>query len=381
MKKANFFQALAVLALFLILPTLVSASEFRQGDFVRVPADEIIEGNLYTAASDINIEGEITGDLICATAKLSVSGKIGGDIICVASESDVSAEVAGSVRLISNTSKISGVIARNVFQVAQKFYLEDESVVGQDLLFAGDHAYSNGKINGDLWGIFSKLELKGQVLKNLNIKMDDQINKDEINFKIYPEAKVGGDIAYTAYSQAEYADDSVSGQVIHNAPEQNNLSFWAWLQKRLFKIFSALVIALVLSVALKNNLPAITEETKNNFWKIFWPGIFFIFVPPIAFIILLVTIIGIPLSVVALLLWLPALYIAQILTAMVLGQAILVRFREDKATSAVIAMLIGVPILWLIYALPFLGFLAGFAACVIGLGIMWHYLKSHYNNK
>jgi len=94
-----------------------------------------------------------------------------------------------------------------------------------------------------------------------------------------------------------------------------------------------------------------------------------------------VTIIGIPLSVVALLLWLPALYIAQILTAMVLGQAILVRFREDKATSAVIAMLIGVPILWLIYALPFLGFLAGFAACVIGLGIMWHYLKSHYNNK
>jgi hypothetical protein len=381
MKKAFYLKFFGVLSLMFIIPTISLASEFRRGDFVKVPVGEVVDGNLYTAATDINIEGEITGDLICATAKLNVSGKVGGDIICATSDSDISGEVGASVRLLSNNTKISGLIANNIFLVSQKLYLEDVSVVGRDLLFAGDEVYSSGKIGGDIWGLFSKLEIKGEVKKNLNIRMDDQINKDEVNLKIYPEAKVGGDVNYTGLSQAQYEIGSVSGQVIHNTPEKKTLDFFAWLKKHLYKIFSALVIALLLSFWLKSSLSKITTDLQQNFWQIFWPGILFIFLPPIAFIFLLITIIGIPLGLIVLVIWIPVLYVAQVLTAMVLGQALLLRFKKNKANSPTVAIIIGVPLLWLLYGIPFFGFFIAFMACVIGLGLIWHYIKKYYHNK
>lgn len=381
MKKATFLRFLPVLALVLFIPSLTLASELRQGEFVKVPAGEIIEGNLYTAATDINIEGEITGDLICAAAKLNVKGKVGGDIICAASESDISGEVAGSVRIVGSTTNISGLVAKNVFSLGQNISLTDKSRLGQDLVVAGDKAEVYGQIGGDIWGALSKLDIKGQVGKNLRLKLDDQMTKDKAALTIAPEAKIGGDISYAGFSQADYKTESVNGQVTHNTPEKKQLGFMAWLQKHLYKIFSALLVALLLSLWLKNSLVAVAEDVSKNFWTTFWPGILLMFMPPLVFIFLLITIIGIPLSLIMLALWIPALYVAQVLTAIIIGQTLITRFKVNKEYNNTLAIIGGVLITWLLYAIPFIGFFVGFAACAIGLGVMWRYVKKYYQAK
>ena len=98
-------------------------------------------------------------------------------------------------------------------------------------------------------------------------------------------------------------------------------------------------------------------------------GALILFVTPIAAIIVCITIIGIPMGLIALALWGIAIYLAQIPVGLFIGRWIIGRFRVVESRAIMLgALAIGLAILTLLRLIPYFGFFVGLAVVLFGLG-------------
>jgi hypothetical protein len=98
-------------------------------------------------------------------------------------------------------------------------------------------------------------------------------------------------------------------------------------------------------------------------------GALILFVTPIAAIIVCCTVIGLPVGIIALVLYGIAIYLSQIPVALCIGRLIFGRFREVESSGIMIGTLAtGLAILTLLRLIPVIGFLVGLATAIFGLG-------------
>ena len=85
-------------------------------------------------------------------------------------------------------------------------------------------------------------------------------------------------------------------------------------------------------------------------------------------LIVLVTVIGIPLGLVALLMYIILFYISKIFVAVAVGDLLMKKFTGSEKRSQAVALLIGLVLLTILFEIPFLGWILYFATVCIGLG-------------
>jgi hypothetical protein len=102
-------------------------------------------------------------------------------------------------------------------------------------------------------------------------------------------------------------------------------------------------------------------------------GLLLLIVVPVAAIFLLATIVGIPLSVVTMLLYVSTLYPGMIFTAAWLGESITGGWqrRATQVTSPYLIITAGVLVLVILFALPWLGWIFRSLAMLVGFGAFW----------
>ena len=98
---------------------------------------------------------------------------------------------------------------------------------------------------------------------------------------------------------------------------------------------------------------------------------------PIAAIVAGITLIGIPLALLALAAWLAGLYLAKIVLAALVGQAIR-RSPVGRTASFALDLLIGLAIVFVAINLPYLGGWISFLVLLLGLGLAFTQLRSHW---
>jgi hypothetical protein len=102
-------------------------------------------------------------------------------------------------------------------------------------------------------------------------------------------------------------------------------------------------------------------------------------VPPIA-LILLFTIIGIPLALIMIAWWIIATYVTKIFTAILVGKIIIKEISKKNDTKLIWSLIIGVIICWLLFAIPFVGWIASLIAVWFGLGGLYTYVTNQLRN-
>ena len=88
---------------------------------------------------------------------------------------------------------------------------------------------------------------------------------------------------------------------------------------------------------------------------------------PLTFV-LLVTIIGIPLSLILMALWLVSLYVSKVIIGIMVGRKLANKFFPLKKDSLIFSMILGIVICFLIFSLPIIGKILALLAMVWGLG-------------
>ncbi|MDO8667475.1 MAG: polymer-forming cytoskeletal protein [bacterium] len=356
----------------LLMPLTASAYAIKKGDSVYVPKEETIEGNLYAVGSNLTIEGKVTGDIICAGQSINISGEVAGDIICAGQSINISGQIGGNLRLIGNSINFSGQTARNAMLFGGAIVAAASSSIGWDALIAGNALESRGEIGRDLHGYLGKAVLAGKIGQNVKLNFGPK-NANQPILTVGGAAQINGNLNYTAEKNATIESGAIiKGQTTHNLPiisaKKSNFINLSWWWGNLFAVFSALIVGLVLISFWREPIIKITALMLSRVNASLGWGVLALLLTPIMAIILLITIIGIPLSLILTAAWLIAIYLSKILVGILVGRGVLNNLLPNRKDSLILAMVIGIVIIYLIFSLPFIGPIISLFAILWGLG-------------
>lgn len=368
MKKQRLI-ALAVLASLvggLVAPAAAyAATNFRTGTTASVARDEVVDASAYLAGSTVTMAGNVRGDLYCAGQTVDITGTVEGDVICAAQTVNVSGNVLGSIRVAGQTVTLSGSVGRSVTVFGQAVTLTSGTVVNNDLTAYGSSLQLGGKVGRDAVVGGQTVTVEGVIGRDLTAS--DQ------HLTLGGAARVGGVLDYTSNNEVQRSSGAVvAGKTERHAPPQrqqkdeNNAAARVWGVAYWFGAF--LVFGLILlGLAPRTYKTAYEVMIKQSGWALL-AGIVGLVMTPIVAILLIVTVIGIPVGVALLFLWLISLVASYAYSGYTIGAWVATAASWKLKWPGVTALLLGLAILAALMLIPVVGGLFGFLALVWGMG-------------
>jgi hypothetical protein len=355
---------LYVLALLAMFSSTSYAMEVRRGsEPVTVPPGETIDDTLVVAADSVNIDGTVNGDLIAFVREVRIRGTVKGNVFAFAQRIEIEGVVEGSVIGAGGWIETRGQVMRNIYACAGSVRIGgDGRVGGNATLFAGEGTVE-GSVGKDFtaysarstgWGPFHTSRQGGvfqimapaQIGRNLTLRVDRSDNA-----RVDSGASVGG---------------STNIRIPEPAPSKyRTASFYIWQTIWLAAAFlSGLVLFWLAPV-----LARATLETSQSLLIAAGIGFLAVVAPPVAAIIAGITLVGLPLGLITLALWMIAGYFAKIVLAAFLGRSILASQGKAEPPTALV-LLTGLIPVFVAINLPYIGGLIEFLFVVLGLGVM-----------
>lgn len=362
------------LAILFFLPLASKAAEVKSGENIYLAKEESIDGSLYAASNNITIDGDINGDLIAAAQTITINGRLEGDLIAAAQTITVNGEINGNVRVASNNTTLNGKIARNVNFIGNTLIIGQEAEIGWDILTESINANIMGLIGGSVYGDGDNIILSGKIAKDFYFGNGHKMK----NLAISPEAKINGNLYYNKDTQVKLGDQaSVAGNIYPLETPERKDSLTPRLWSFTYFLFASFIIGLILITLSKKfvlNLNNILKEAPLA--SLGWGSLIFLATPAIA-ILLLLTIIGAPLALILITVWLLALWVGKIFTAIFIGSEIMKKITKEKYSekNLLVAMIIGIIILRVLFIIPAIGWIISLLATCLSLGAIITYLR------
>lgn len=354
MKKIKWAAAVLLLA---IIPVLTWVSTGHAQRFSpTITEDQVVHGSLYAANKSIDIKGEVYGDIFCAGQSVKIDAKVHGDVICAGVEVTVKGQVDGDIRLAGQIVNVGAKIAGSATVGAGEFSLDADASVGRDLTATGSNANIKGTVGRDVLGGGSRITINGAVGRNVAVETGALVLKDD--------AKIAGTVTYTSSNQLNKSDKAeVSGKITQNQPVKQGYSFDPlWF---LFMLIGLTLVSMTLALLFPRFMAQSANQMRQQFGKTLIVGLLAMVLVPGVFFGLAVTVVGIPLMVVAAVAVLFGLLLSGPLAAYFVGRLIL---KNNQAP--VLAAVVGSAVLVALYFLPFVGFVFVLLAGFLGFGAL-----------
>lgn len=181
-EAAGVAVALALLLIVTLLPAAYAATQtssprdkFRSGGEVTIGADETVPHDLYVSGGRVQIDGTIQGDLVVAGGDVEIAGPVQGDLIVAGGNVTVSGPVTGDVRAAGGMVQIEGDVQEDVLVTAGRFTLDTGARVGQDLIFGAGQAAVDGTVTGGVLGSGGNYSSSGTIggTEDVTINVDE----------------------------------------------------------------------------------------------------------------------------------------------------------------------------------------------------------------
>jgi cytoskeletal protein CcmA (bactofilin family) len=356
--------------LMLFSATTVLAFDTRSDDTVHIPGGEVINDDLYTGANTITIDGTVNGDIWAAARIISIGGIVDNSVMAIAQTINISGDIGHAVRVAGETINISGNIAGDLFVVGNEITIADNVHIKGDLLFGAGVIRINGIVDGDIKGRGGEIIIGCKVGGDLNLEVSE--------LTILPTADIKGSLTYIGEERATIQPGAqISGITTHKLPESKEeqsetflLALLSSIKTKFIGFLMALLAGLLIILIAPKRLASIAESISSRPGPSAGWGALVLLVTPIAAVIICITIIGLPVGLIALALWGIAIYLAQIPVGLFLGQWIISHFRdvEDNRGIMIGALATGLIIVKLLSLIPYFGFFIGLAVILFGLG-------------
>ncbi len=370
-----------------VLPAPSGAIEIggpKHGATYTVAEGEAHEGDLYVGGASIRIAGTQDGDLFAFAQSVTIPGTLRGDLFALARSVDVSGRIGDSVRVLAQSFALTGEIDGDVVIFAESVNLAPGSRVTGDVLAYAARITSEGAIDGDLKAAGGSLLASGRTGGEISATCGEITLRGEAaradlkcdTLHVDPGARIAGDLVYKARQPADIASGVVGGEVVYlerrDEPSEarrqrsrvaGKMAWWLW------SFVAAAVVGLLWLAVLPRSMPRIERAIEQETLSSLGLGFVILLVVPVGSILAMVLIVTIPLSLLALMLYLMALYLAKIPVAVWMGRRLL-RAAGRSDPSPYLGLLGGLLVLYLAFLLPYLGFWLRLATILLGLGAL-----------
>jgi hypothetical protein len=365
----SFSICIAGLALVLVSPCLraddakpvaerdVGADHFVFGGSVRV--GQPVPGDLIAAGGNVDVDAPVSGDAVLVGGNLRVSAAIGQDVYAAAGRLVVDAPVGRNVRIGGGQVDFGpkGTVAGNVTVGGGQVSLR--SAIKGSVRVGGGRVLIDAPVDGDVESAAGHLTLgpNARIGGALRYRSGEALERD-------PAAQVAG-----AVTQLPLPGRGASAAARDHGFAERAGGGWAgpgW-----FWTLGLMAIAAVLVGA----LPVTSQRVADGLrarpgWSLLWGFIALVCIP-VAALILLVSIIGIPLALLLVLLYLALLLVGYVASGVALGQWALARWKADAAGRTawrVASAMAAVLLLALLGSVPFVGGFVALLAMLAGIG-------------
>jgi cytoskeletal protein CcmA (bactofilin family) len=328
----------AILALaFVALPAAGLAGDTRTGNDVKIGSGERLSENLYVAAGSFDFDGQIEGDINVSAGQAMIGGTINGSLHLFTGRADLKGSVTGSVYIMSGRVLISGPVSGDVVVLGGDLELSSSGRIGGSLMVASGQIDLRGTVEGDVTGTTGRTTLGGTNNGSVDLNTGD--------LSILDSARINGHVTYTSRNDADVSGNARIAQGITH--EDSNP--WGSGDHVLGRASGSLLQtlwALVAGAVLIGLAPRLANRIGSNgkaFVSSLLHGLVGIVVVPIAALVLLISVIGIPAGMLVLAGYLIVLYLSQVFAGMAIGRFLLPgKWNDGSRGFHLLAMVIGV---------------------------------------
>jgi len=352
---------LMLMAVFAAAPVL--AFDGRTGDIVTVTQDEVVDGDLYVIGRSIIIDGTVNGDIFGVGQTITINGTVDGGVTLAGQTLTVNGQVAHGARLAGETINVNSSIGRDLAAAGETLNVGGTAKIADGLVLGVGTAYINGHVNGNVKGGGGEVTITNEVGGDIELAVD--------KLTITSTANIQGDLVYTSENEASIQSGArLGGSTTHNVPEKPAApSPFSVIRGKLLGFLMILVIGIIVILLATERVSAMADSIRNKPWPSLGWGALVLFVTPIAALIVIVTIIGLPLGLIALALYGIAIYLSQIPVGFLIGRLILKRNGEIESRGLMIgALALGLAILLVLGLIPYIGWLVMLLTIMFGLG-------------
>lgn len=363
---AKLFLVLAFSLLLLFAVTPAEAAVISTGDNMTIGPGETIDDDLYIFGDTIVISGTILGDAVVFGREVIVDGQISGSLLVFAETIRITGDVAGSIRGGANNIYFQGSTGRDLMMAANSISVN--GTIGQDYFTAASSSAVTGSVGRDIRASINRLAIDAPVGGDVYVVVGD--------LTFGSGAAVDGLVNYTSDNEAVVDSNAViRGSLKRLDPPTSDMSVtsqrssvWGFVRP----ILSLLALALLMILAFPGLCAGTAQVIKQRPGQSAGVGAIILFAAPFAALLLLITVIGIPISVLSMLLYAVVICLSRVFAGYFLAQLVL--DHVGKQLHPVLTMLGGVLVLALLFKIPYIGWILHLAAVLFGVGAFIIYL-------
>jgi len=343
-------------------------AKYKEQSVIVLPANEVHNGNFFAAGPSVEISGTVNGDVYVFAEQVLIDGTVNGDVLGCSGSFDISGTVLHNCRLAAGQILISGTIGNNVTAIAANLQLLSSASIGGSLVATAGNVDLAADIGSDATIVASNLRLSSRINKDLQ----GYVGQMRLTSKAY----VGGNLDYRCSSPA-WIDPgaTIVGTVTHHPSFVNKLVKGTWIQGLLvgskvlgilMNFLYTLVIGILLIKMFHKNLDAALLVLNKHPFKALSYGIMLLILLPLATLILLMTILGVPFALTLMAVNIIGFYTAKVYCIFWGSNWVFGRFHFKH--NGMPAFFCGTIIYFILTAIPVFGTIVAFAAMLFGLG-------------
>lgn len=322
-----------------------SAYTVKSGNYVHVPAGEVLTGGTVLTGAVVVVDGDVDGDLMAFAAYVEVNGDVNGDLLAAAATIIVNGKVAGSAQCYGAVVSNAGSVAGSLEAAGAALFLRGS--VGGDVESAGAATWLGGTFAGD-------------------------VEAESGYLAVEDDARVAGDVSYRAEELELSPAAAIAGRLEEmpepEEKEEKGFNFTWWLIKNVWTVVALFVLAAFVGWLRPVMLTAIPDNVRTRPVASLLLGLAVFVGAPVAVLVLAVTLVGIPSALILAAFYAMALYTAYVFAGVFLGRLITTRLFKGRETPVLFAALVGIVILVLAGNIPYFKVLLALAVWVFALG-------------
>ena len=348
---------------------VVNSDYFVVGNTVIVSGT--IQGDAYIAGGNVTFDGVVDGDLLVAGGNVTILGKVTGDVraaggnVVFSSQVDKNATLVGGSISLSDSGKILGSL------VSAGGNLSINSPVGKGATIAGGQISLGNSIGSNV-NVYSE-----NLLVSSRTKIIGDLNYWSGKEQLFnPEASISGKTNYHYVQAPQYENTRVKEQV--DSGKIFGFASAGMIAFQLFSFVMSLLIGFIYITALPVESKKTVKTLETRVWASLGIGFLISALFPMVFILLLITIIGIPVAIAFLMGMILLWFISEIVVALYLGSRLLFYFGKN-GNSSNWSLFVGLALIHLLSLIPVINIFAGVFVYLIGTGASIMQMKNTYS--
>ena len=336
--------------------------------------------NLYLAGPDVRLEQRAGADLVAAAGRLTLDGGVEGDAVLAAGSVDVRAPVGDDLRAAGGIITLASTVKGETLAAGASVYVAPGADLARRAWLAGNEVTIEGKARGEVKAYGRTITIGGDI--------EGPVILSGERIEVLRTARIHGDLTYSSnHKIVIHPDAQIAGKVVREPgvfqfprPKIHIPGLAAARPLLLFGLLAAGVLLYALFPGYTLGAARLLHDAPLK--SLGLGAAMFFSVPPVI-LLLVITIIGIPLALVAAALYAVALLAAYLMTAFFVGARLLdLAGKHDPSNGwRVLALAIALLLFWLLRQIPFAGGFVTLATLLFGLGALALQAFTQYSDR